>query len=179
MLVGRLWLWFTSGWAGVVVWRRRGEVVVWCRRVEVVVRMWREEVVVGRGSWSIRGKSVGLGWRGNCAKREGRNGGAKWEGRSGCVKGKMVKSWREGLAFCRKGKLFLWSQGKRAVCVATRSCSWGGEVGGGESVVEERKCEEDKRVCEGGVIKSGAKGPGLGCVVAGRDGCLGEACLWS
>lgn len=98
--------------------------VVWCKRVEVVVRMWREEVVVGRGSWSSRGKSVGLGWHGNCAKREGRNGGAKWEGRSGCVKGKMVKSWREGLAFCRKGKLFLWSQGKRAVCAATRNCSW-------------------------------------------------------
>lgn len=95
MLVGSLWLWFTSGWAGVVVWRRR---------VEVVVRMWREEVVVGRGSWSSRGKSVGLGWRGNCAKREGRNGGAKWEGRSGCVKGKMVKSWRDGLVFCRKGR---------------------------------------------------------------------------
>lgn len=26
----------------------------------------------------------------------------------------------------------------------------------------------------GGVIKSGTKGPGLGCVVAGRDGCLGK-----
>lgn len=31
---------------------------------------------------------------------------------------------REELAFCRKGKMCLWSQGKRAACAATESCGW-------------------------------------------------------
>jgi hypothetical protein len=40
---------------------------------------------------------------------------------------------REGLAFCRKGRVCLWSQGKRAACVSTRKVA-----------VEEEKWEEEK-----------------------------------